>query len=365
MKKIFIVTGELSGDRVAAWYLNKRKQEGQLGSVHAVGGDNLLQAGAQLYERFEKLNVVGVTQIIKHLPFLLRFLGKLTAHIIDGQYDEVVLVDFPGFNLMLAKRLKKRAPNITITYVSPPQLWCWGAWRVKKIRRYIDSVVVLYPFEVDWYAARGIKASWIGLPMYQRLEPFFGVAAESDMQKIAVLPGSRTSEIETLLPLFLRSIQRLHAHLPDVRFVLPQASSISQKDIMGIAAKHELEHVFDYIDVVTGSESIMRELGRCSLALSKPGTSTLELALLGLPAVVVYKTSWLTYVLARPLVKVQWMSLPNLLLNKPVYTELIQWGCSPDNIAQVLFERYCAARDKTPAHQENMQDLRSLRMLLE
>lgn len=349
MKKIFLLAGELSGDRLGAWYV-KRLQEEKTAEFFGVGGDFLEKAGVKLYERFERLNVTGVFEIIKHLRSILTFLNDVVKHIIENNIDEVVVIDFPGFNLRLIKKLKERNPEIKITYLSPPQLWVWGERRIKKLKKYCDDVVVIYPFEVDWYKERGLAVRWLGFPFYGE---FCGAKEICDSpgedsprrrnysaHSIAILPGSRVSEIEKLLPLFLKVIHRFKLAHPNIKVFLPLAKSIDTKIVEKVMRGAGVGRWGHDIVIVRGEEEKKKVLRSCCLALSKPGSVTLELALLSIPAVVAYKTSWLTYCIARPLVKIEHMSLANLLSKDVVYPECIQSDCTEEKIFLELEKLY-------------------------
>ncbi|MCK4517556.1 lipid-A-disaccharide synthase [Candidatus Babeliales bacterium] len=335
MSKVFIVAGELSGDKLGAWYAKRLLKEDPKIKIHAVGGDFLKSAGAGLFDRFEKLNVVGIVEILKHLRFIFKFMKKLTDHIINNNYDHVVVVDFPGFNLRLVKRLKKANPDIKITYLSPPQLWIWGEGRIKIIKKYCDEVIVLYPFEVNWYKKRGVDVVWLGYPFYEKFKPFFS-QSERNKNRIALIPGSRSIEIKRLLPLFARvfcNLQRVH---PDLKVVIPLAESV-KKDVV----EKELTRVgLKNFSIIKGEQEKFKALSSCRLALTKPGTVTLELALLGISAIVAYKASWISYVLAKMLVNIKQMSLPNLLLGDLVYPEFIQGDCTEQKLTHVVRELY-------------------------
>ncbi len=388
MKKIFIMTGELSGDRLAAWYVHRLRAADPSVQIHAVGGDFLEQEGVTIVERFESLNVVGVTEIISHLPHILRSLQRIATYIMEQQFDEVILVDFPGFNLRLARLLTRSrvkaagtkpsavAPlelppslklwrtgwrdaaspaspkppkgvggkpvgrrRATITYLSPPQLWVWGAWRVRSLKQCCNKVIVMYPFEVAWYARCGVTAIWIGNPVYDQVVGY-RTAVKTVEPRIALIPGSRRSEIERLLPLFLSVAVQVHKLYPAVRFVLPIARSITVDQLEALVKRHRLQAIWQQVDLVREEDEKHKALAHCAMAISKPGTVTLELALLRVPTVVVFKISWVTYLLARPLVRVKHMALPNLLLKKSVFPELIQYGCTPERVAQVALAWY-------------------------
>ena len=327
-RRVFLVAGELSGDRIGAWYLQQNPDV----QCEAVAGPFLRQAGAKQFDTIDNLSIVGITEIVRRLPFIFSYLRKLTTHILKNNFDEVVLVDFPGFNLMLARRLKKAKPSLRITYVSPPQLWVWGAWRVRKIRKYIDDVVVLYPFEVDWYKKRGVHARWEGYPFY-KLVTTHRAGLEQKQKRVALLPGSRSSEIVRFIPLYAQVARQLVAQHPDVSFVVPVASSFTRERVHTLCQQAGLYDLGVPIELVEGESNKFRALARCALAISKPGTVTLELALLSVPTIVIYRTSWLTYFLGYPFVRVQYMGLPNLFLGKEVFPELMQGDCTAQNIA--------------------------------
>jgi len=334
MRKIFLVAGELSGDKLGAWYVNRLRKQGAEAKFCAIGGSFLEAAGVELHDRFEKLNVAGLIEIIKHLRFLLSFLNNLAKHITSQGYDEVIAIDFPGFNLRLIKKLKKLNPEIKITYLSPPQLWIWGSWRIKKLKNFCDDIVVLYPFEVEWYEKRGVTARWLGYPFYDTFRPYFDI--RNGRKNIAVMPGSRIMEIERLLPLFIRVIKRFKLLYPSVKVVLPLAESIDINKVEKILRKSGTGRWGQDIKIVQGEEEKLKALSSCCLALTKPGTVTLELALLSIPAVVAYKASWVTYFVAKALVNIECMALSNLLLGEKVYPEFIQGDCKEDKIFREL-----------------------------
>ena len=340
MKKIFIVAGELSGDKLGGWYIDRFLKHQENVHIEAVGGDFSQQAGAKIFQRFETLNVTGIIEIVKKLPSILRNLKKLALYIIDNNFDEVVLIDFPGFNLKLAQKLKQMRSDIRITYFSPPQLWCWGAWRIKKLKKYCDELIVLYPFEVQWYGQRGVKASWHGSPVYDRLQEYFPRADQPKKKRIAIMPGSRSSEIENMFYLFAGVMKKFLQHDPDIQFIIPVAQSLSRDLITKKIKEEGLGGFIDNIKLVFGEHDKLQTLSSCCLAITKPGTVTLELAFLGVPAIVLFRTSWINYFIARPLVKIEYMALPNILLEQPMYKELIQGDCTVENIFKEAHELY-------------------------
>jgi len=361
MKKVFLVAGELSGDRLGAWYISKVEGDAYF---EAVGGKFLEQAGAKIYERFEeKLNIVGVAEIIKRIPEILRFIKQLANHIIENNFDEIVVIDFPGFNLRLIKKLKSLKPDLKITYLSPPQLWAWGEGRVKKIKKFCDEVIVLYPFEVDWYKKREVNALWIGYPFFDKFKPYFDIDCRR-RKCIAVMLGSRKVEIDNLLPIFSQVIKKFKLIHPYTEFVFPIAESIDRRLIETRLKKCGLNS--SEIKIVQGEEQKFKALKSCCLALTKPGTVTLELALLSLPAIVAYRVSWITYFLAKLLVKIKHMSLPNLIFgDTSIYPEFIQGDCKVDKILNEMNSVYCKFLKQDKLYFEKVKQLEVARISLD
>ncbi len=362
MKKIFIVTGELSGDRTAAWYLEKLKKIEPDIYCMAVGGDHLANAGAEIFARFEQLNITGAVELIKHIPRMLRFLNALAHYIKGQQCDEVILVDFPGFNLRLAKKLKTLCPSVKITYLAPPQLWCWGAWRIRKIKHFFDRLIVLYPFEVAWYKARGVDAQWLGSPVLESLISFFP-ATEYKKTNIALMPGSRNSELEVLLPIVAPAVKTLHIRYPEIRFIIPVAASLSQKFLSEQLTRAGFDDLRDCVELVYEHEKY-EKLASCCMAISKPGTVTLELALLKIPTVIIYKTSSITYMLAKMLAQISYMGLPNLLLPEVIFPEYIQSKCKPNIIAAQISTWYQHFSTGNHLYNELVEKTQKIRDLL-
>ncbi|MFA5306126.1 MAG: lipid-A-disaccharide synthase [Candidatus Babeliales bacterium] len=359
MNKIFIVAGEVSGDRLAAWYVKRLRVHKKNIYIEAVGGASLQAEGVKLFEHLTSLNVVGVVEIIRHLPSIMRFMRRLGDYIIAQDFDTVMVVDFPGFNLRLIKQLKQRKPSLKIIYLSPPQLWCWGAWRVRTLKKYTDQVIVLYPFEVEWYRKRGLAVTWQGSPVYEMLEPYRKQSVEKKTC-IALIPGSRNSEIITMLPLFLQSAALLLERHPELTFVIPVAPSMDREVLKRCAEQHNLMSVWEKVMYVSDEHEKFMRLANCSCALSKPGTVTLELALLRVPTVIAFKVSWLTYLLARLFVRVKVMGLPNLLLDAMVAPEVIQFKCRPDVLAQEIEKVYSDFVTDAQAYRQRMNYLEML-----
>lgn len=362
-KRIFIVTGELSGDKAAAWFVKKIKEQyDEPIYFEAVGGNSLCECGVNIYKRFESLNVTGIVEIIWHLPRIFRLMHQIAAHIKNNNFDEVVLVDFPGFNLKLAQKLNSICPELKITYFCPPQLWCWGAWRIKKLKKYCNKVVVLYPFEVEWYTQRGLNVEWIGNPVFDNMKKYFALTEQKE-NLIALIPGSRISEIKRFIPLIGQVVKLFGLYHPDAKFILPVAESISEEFIRSELRKACSNH--NKIKILRSEQEKFEQLSKCCLAITKPGTITLELALLKIPAVVFFKISWLTYIIGRPLVKAKFMSLPNILAGKEIYKEYIQGDCKAKNIFDYARRIYQGFTTPNIERKNILSDLNNIRTLLD
>lgn len=359
MKKIFIVAGELSGDMTAGWYLKKIKETENI-QAYAVGGQYLEQAGAIIYDNFNKLNIVGVIEILGKLKFIFSYLNKLTNYILDNNFDEVILVDFPGFNLILAKKLKKKNKNIKIIYLSPPQVWIWGKYRIKKLKKYCDNLIVMYPFEVEWYKSQGLHADFLGNPLCENLKDFIYSDLEIKNQ-IAILPGSRKQEIIKLIPMFSQLIKKILFSYPDLKIIFPIANSLDINFVKSELNKCDLKNYMQNIVFIYDEEEKKRELKQSVLAITKPGTVSLELALFEVPSIIIYKTSWFTYWIAKLVVNIKNMGLPNLFLKKIVFKEFIQGDCKIDFIFDEVQRIYESFINKQNSYFDIKQELEKVK----
>lgn len=339
--RVFLVAGEVSGDRIASWYLEKIRSKHDRVTAEAVGGFFLEAAGAKLYRSNADLNLVGIIEIISHLRRILRCMNEIACYILANSFDEVVLVDFPGFNMRLAKILKKKAPALNITYVSPPQMWAWGAWRITSLARFSNTIVVIYPFEVEWYKKRGVSVLFCGYPSYEEFASYATRSALSVVSTkkkyVALIAGSRMSEVKNLFPAYATVARAMLEVEADIMFIIPRAESFSRAFLQEVIASSGLDSTRV---IIAEGDTKYSLLSQCVLALSKPGTITLQLALLGVPTVIAFKISRLTYYIARPLVKVKYMGLTNLLLHKEVSPEFIQSNFSSEAIIQKALSIY-------------------------
>jgi len=363
MKKVFISAGELSGDKLASWFVKKLKSNNSNIYFEAIGGKSLEAENVKLYDNIKNFNVTGVWEVVQHLPLIFQRLKTIINYLIKEKFDEVILVDFPGFNLLLAKHLKKKFPNLKITYLSPPQLWIWGEWRARAIQKNCDEVIVIYPFEVEWYKKRGIEAKWLGYPFYEELKPYFE-QSKNKKNQIALLPGSRESEIKTLVPIICEIVLRFKSIYSEVKFVLPLAESISLSSADKAFKEAGFENWQNYIKPIFKEDEKLEALSQSAFAISKPGTVTLQLALLQVPTIIIYKVSWITYCLGKMAVSVRFMGLPNLFLKEEIFPELLQEKCSSEFIFKAAFNLYEMFLLQNQSYLNIQNKLSSLRELL-
>ncbi len=335
-KKIFIVAGEASGDGHAADLIREltRFAAGS-GSVaptfYGMGGDRMARAGVAPLERMEAVSVIGIAEVVRHLPRIWLTFRRLVASLDREKPDLVVLVDFPDFNMRLAKKIKKR--GIPIVWYISPQVWAWRGERVHTLKKLVDRMLVLFPFEVDYYSKVGLDAVFVGHPLVDHVRPTRPavdirreLGLPEDAPVVALLPGSRRSELRMYLRTMLAAAERLAAARPDLRFVLPVAPSLDkaliEKELAGCTAN------------VTCRTGMFHDLLTCAdAAVVASGTATLETALVGTPMVIVGKVAPLTATLLRRFVNLPFVGLVNWVMGEVKVSELLQEAVTPENIA--------------------------------
>lgn len=351
-----MLTGEISGDKLGAWYLQKIKESGAAISCQALGNKFLQKEGTQLLENFDELYIGnGLASLISPLPRQLKHFNNLIDYVLKNNFDEIVLVDFPLINIPFARALKLAQPTINITFIAPPELWFWGTWHLDDfLKAYCDTIVVLYPHEVTWYQSIGMDTTWLGYPYRDEFEPYQQKQLPKE-KMIALLPGSRAGELKTMMPLFVDFIKQFSAQFPDVHYIFPVAASFEPT---------MLKNYVDQAGISTSLISIIQDetakkdaLSRCCLAISKPGTVTLELALLNVPSIVTYKVSWLTYLLTKIFINPASISLPNLLSHQELCHELLQTECNATAICKQAALLYTGFLENSSLYQRKLCDL--------
>jgi lipid-A-disaccharide synthase len=330
-KKILIITGEASGDLHAANLVHDILKQNPTIQFVGMGGQKMREAGVKIIQDINQLSVIGLTQILARLPFLYSIYKKIKQHIQQNPYDLIILVDCPGYNLRFAK-IAKQAKQKVFYYISP-QLWAWHQSRVKLIQKYVDTMAVVFPFEVDFYKKFNIDAKFVGHPLSATVKPTLSINEAkklfdlTDAPIIGLMPGSRRSEIKRMLPIMLDTVKLLKKQFPLLQFIMPLASSLTQKDI-----DPYLQNVPFTIKVISGKAYDVINVSDTLLVTS--GTATLETTLLSKPFVLIYKDSFLTYLIAKMVIKVPFFGLCNLLAGKAIIKEFLQYDAKPEAIAE-------------------------------
>jgi len=333
--RVYLVAGEASGDRLAADLLRELKKNPKL-RAYGVGGPMLKAAGQEQSLDLAKHAVVGLTDVLKQLPKFLSFFRQVKTEIAELNPDVVILVDYPGFNLRLAKALHRQRNAPAIVYYVSPQVWAWKSGRAKMMERILERLLVIFPFEVDWFAkhAPKLKTKWVGHPLADRWIKQAKEGPKDEVPCVALLPGSRSKEIAKHWPILLQTAQRIVREQKDVRFISLATDHEMRQKLEEEWAKHPMSGVS--LDILSGQS--LTQLTRCSLAIVASGTATLECAMAGLPMLVIYKTSWLTYGLGRMLIRLPYLSMVNVLAGEKVVPEFLQGAAEPERLVKAALQ---------------------------
>lgn len=330
-KRVLISVGEASGDMHAANLVKSVKKLNLNVEFFGMGGNLMQKAGVDTIVDAKSLSLIGALEIITKFFKILRAFFTMKKALYKDKPDLLILVDYPGFNLRLAKAAKKA--GVKVLYYISPKIWAWHQSRIKIIKKCVDMMAVIFPFEVDFYGKWQVPVKFVGNPLLKSIDSklpieeaykLFDINKEEEV--VGLFPGSRSSEIEKLLPVMLEAIKIIKKQNPRVRFLLPQASSISDSKLQ----KHlELSEI--PVQVVKGQNIDVMQV--CDAIITASGTATLEIALIGTPLVIIYKLSPLEYQLAKRFIKIPYVGLCNILAGKEVAKELLQHDATPEKIA--------------------------------
>jgi len=360
---IFISAGEASGEHYGALVISALKKQlaasAQAASFFGMGGERMAAAGLDCIVRSEDMAVMGLTEVVRHLPRIYGEFRKLKNSIRDRRPSVAILIDFPEIHFRLAKEL--HLLGIPVLYFVSPQLWAWKKHRIKLVRKYIDRMLVIFPFEETFYRNQGVEAEFVGHPLAELPPPAVTraqFAAENGLDPantwIGLLPGSRPREIRDLLPTILSASQELHG---DFEFIIPLAPTLNARqrtDVRQLVEAHGKGLALHLVD--DARATLMH--ARASIVAS--GTATVEAALAGNPFVVVYRVSALTYAIAKRVVKVPHVAMVNLIAGKRLVPELIQSECTYMHILNSLEPLL----PDGPPRQSMMEELAHIRGLL-
>ncbi|MBP2627231.1 MAG: Lipid-A-disaccharide synthase [Firmicutes bacterium] len=336
MSKIMISVGEASGDLHGASVAHALKTIQPDIKLFGMGGQGMRAAGVDIVYDIAELGVIGFVEIIKNLPKLFRLRDSL-AELMDTQRpDALVIIDYHGFNIRLAKIAKKKGIPV-ISYICP-KVWAWGRGRAKEVAETVEKVAAIFPFEVDVYSEAGANVTFVGHPLLDivkntmsKAEAYEYFGANPKHPLVLLLPGSRQQEIINLLPVMLESAVKIKEKVPNCQFFLPVASTISREMLQNIISKYK-------ITVILTENYTYDLMNIADMAVAASGTVTLEAAILNLPTVVIYKLAALTYLFGKMIIKIPYISLPNIIAGRKIVPELVQYAVSGDNIAKEAVE---------------------------
>lgn len=329
--RILIVAGESSGDLHAAGVVAELRRRAPDLTIEGIGGDRMRQTGVRLHAHADDLAVVGISEVAARLPAIWRAYRSMIRCLRDRRPDLMILVDFPDFNLRLARRAFRL--GIPVVYFISPQVWAWRAGRIRSIAKYVRRLLVIFPFEESYYRERGVEALYVGYPLLEQLtgspsmdEARRRLELEGAAPVLGLLPGSRAGELRRHLPILLRSAKRLMTERPDLRVVIAAADGLS------------LDLIGSYVDRETISARVVQGrtyevMAASDLVLVASGTATLEAAIIGTPMVIVYRLALLSWIFGRLLIRVPYIGMVNLVAGKKVAPELVQFHATPERIA--------------------------------
>ncbi|RKY33101.1 MAG: lipid-A-disaccharide synthase [Candidatus Omnitrophota bacterium] len=330
-KHILIICGEASGDLNASYLIQAIKSLMPEVKFSGIGGIYMQQQGVKLYDHIQKLSVLGFFDALKKLTRFIHLKKLILKKIREEKPDAIILVDFSGFNLRLAKEIKKSIP--VIYYISP-QVWASRPGRIKTIKKYVNEMIVLFGFEEEFYKKHGVNANCVGHPLLDTVrismdEKEFLTKLHLSESKIiiALLPGSRTQEVKYILPVMLKAAKHIQRKIKDVQFVVAKSPNVGiniyKKNILGSG-----------IDVKFIDNKTYECLNIAKFCLVASGTATIETAIAGKPFLIIYKMGWLNYLLYRPQIKLPFIGMVNLIARKKIIPEFIQSKAKPKKIAQ-------------------------------
>lgn len=333
-KRIMIIAGEASGDLHGSSLVRSARSLDPFLEFFGIGGPMMRDAGVNTLVDAREMAVVGLVEVAAHLPTIFRAFRKMAGILKGDPPDLLILIDYPDFNLKLARVARKA--GVKVLYYISPQVWAWRVGRVGKIARLVDRMAVVFPFEVPFYEREGVPVKFVGHPLVDVVRPSmspdearacFGI--DPGRRTVGLFPGSRLQEIRKHLPIILQSARILKKRYPELQFILPLASSLERSDLDPFLEPFPLA-----VTVVSGKGYDVIQV--CDAIITVSGTVTLEIALMGVPMVIIYKVSPLTYLIGKRLIRVDHIGICNIVADRRVAREMIQHEAEPGLIAEEI-----------------------------
>ena len=333
-KTIYFVAGEVSADNHGAALMRSlRELDGGLKFVGRGGPQMQEIAGEQFKNWIGEAAVLGLWEVLRKYGYFREQFHETLREIRESKPDAVVLIDYPGFNLRLARALRRQAPRQKIIYYISPQVWAWNRGRIKRMAHFIDLVLCIFPFEVDPYNQADLRALFVGHPMIERLQGR-KIDTERDPNLVGLFPGSRSREVRKIFPVMLETASELRKHNRNLRFEVAAASEQLAREMKPAVAGLDQSQDREAIRIKVDETAVIMQRAWAGIVAS--GSATLEAAYFRLPFVLIYKVAWPTYLAARLVVSVKYLGMPNLLAGKEVVPEFIQYRAKPGAIVKAM-----------------------------
>ena len=325
----FIIAGEKSADNHGSYLMKAMLEKNPQICFVGIGGKNMINAGLNSLENLDKMAVMGFLEVIKHYYFFKKLINKIIEKINYYNPIQIILIDYPGFNLRLAKKIKQKI-QIPISYYISPQIWAWKENRIETIKKYIDQMLVIFPFEEEWYKARGVNAIFVGHPLFDSWEKSNReklckiLNLNSNKNIIVLYPGSRQQEIRKHLPIMVKAAIKLKSFDDNFQFVLGASDDINWSQWI----------IPKFIKIESTNPT--KALECADIAMIASGTSTIEAAVFGTPMIIIYKMSQVSWWLSKLLVKIKYAGMVNIISNKKIVPELLQNNATPDKLYSTM-----------------------------
>ncbi len=332
-KNVLMIAGEASGDLHGASLIRELKKLDSSLKIFGIGGDKMRAEGMEIIYHIDKMAFLGFVEVIKHLPFIKKVQRDLIDEVKKRKIGKAVLIDYPGFNLSTAKKLKALEPELKLEliYYITPQVWAWGKSRVKKIKELFRKVLVVFPFEEKFFKEKNVNAEFVGHPLIQEINGYDFISRnlldnkfklDPAKEILLILPGSRKQEVKSIFPEAIKASVKLADEL-DMQIVVACSSNLDEKIFFQLTDVKNFKVIKDHTYDL---------LKHAKFGIVKSGTSTLEAGLMELPMVIVYKTSLMSYIIGKSLVKIKNIGMANIVLDENVVPELIQSDASAEKI---------------------------------
>ncbi len=333
-KSLYFIAGEASGDSHGAGLMTALRELNSDLRLLGRGGPRMKEiAGASFIDWSESSSVLGLWEVLKQYRYFREQFHATIREIEKSRPDAIVLIDYPGFNLRLARALRRPRPQLKIIYYISPQVWAWNRRRIPQMGRYLDLMLCIFPFEAELYNQSGLRTVFVGHPMLESLRAK-KTATAREPHLVGLFPGSRSREIRKILPTMLKAALRIAEIEPATRFEIAAASPALQREIAPMVDASRLR----LAKVIVASGDAASTMQRAQVGVVASGTATLEAAYFRLPFVLVYRVTWLTYLAARLVVKVKHLGMPNVLAGREIVPEFIQHHATPNSIADAVLQ---------------------------